>query len=172
MSPIEEAWVRWSARVVVILFVLSIGWWPKRLAREYPSRRFQVVWSAGAISLFAHAVLAMLLAHHGSHAAAMEHTATRTAEFVGWRSGFGLYLNYLMTLCWLLDAGWLVTFPGSYARRSRFWDQVVLGFFGFMLLNATFVFESGVGRWIGVASTVVVIVLVARRHRSTRSIYP
>ena len=86
------------------------------------------------------------------------------------RSGSGLYLNYLFTLVWLVDAAaWWCwpRWPGNHAR----WALLAIhGFFLFMVFNATVVFEQGATRVFGAVVTLAGLagLIAAVRSRSVR----
>jgi hypothetical protein len=49
-------------------------------------------------------VFAFEIHHDWSHAAAIQSTLERTESTTGFRTGAGLYVNYLFTLVWVSDA--------------------------------------------------------------------
>ena len=59
-------------------------------------------------ALAVHVAVAFDRVHHWSHAAAYEHTAARTAAWLGIRVGGGVWVNYAVLAAWTLDAsvGW------------------------------------------------------------------
>lgn len=64
----------------------------------------------GVVCLWIHIVVAYALTHGWSHQLAVEHVARRTDEMTGIRSGFGIYLNFLVAIVWT----WL-----AYAARTE-----------------------------------------------------
>lgn len=148
MQAWQEIIVRWTARVVVGLFLLA---WIARMANR--SRRedtwsiYRFAWILGAAFLLLHDAVAFAFAHDWSHAAAYKHTADRAEALTGLRAGWGLYLNYGMTALWLADAAWLLWRPEGYRRRSKSIDLVVFVTFSFLVFNAAIVFATGLTRW-------------------------
>jgi hypothetical protein len=124
---------------------------PGGAARCGLPRAARAVWTLGCALYLAHVGCAFQFHHHWSHRAAYAETARRTAELFGWNSGAGLVFNYAFTLAWVVDAGWWWIAPASRQARPRWLSLAWQGFFLFMVVNATIVFESGPVRWLGVA---------------------
>src|SRR5689334_14734844 len=81
-----ELWTRWTVRLAVALYVLSL-----MLRGLAHGRRDALIWSrncwtAGCWAYLLHVVCAFEFYHHWSHADAYEFTAEQTAEVVGVRS--------------------------------------------------------------------------------------
>jgi hypothetical protein len=114
--------------------------------------------SAGCAAFLMHVACAFDFYHHWSHAAAYAETARQTAEFVGWNSGFGLFVNYLFALVWIGEVFWLWADWDGYLLRSRWLARFVRGFFLFMILNGAFVFVRGPVRWLGLVLCVALAV--------------
>lgn len=125
------------------------------------------LWGLGCLFYIVHVACAFHYFHHWSHAAALEHTAVRSAEVVGRRFGEGLYLNYLFTVVWVGDAAWQLCDREGYRRRPRRYDFAVQGFMAFMALNAVVVFGHGATRWVGTAATVALVMLWIRSKRDS-----
>ena len=117
-----------------------------------PSLAVAGFWTAGLLGLTVHVACAFHFLHHWSHAAALKHTAQRTAEVTGWDWPGGLYINYVFLLFWAVDAVrvWREAL-GRTPVASRVWRRVVQGVFLFMMFNATVVF----GPWHWTAASVV-----------------
>jgi hypothetical protein len=130
-----EAQVRWTIRLALLAYCLAIG---LMLANE---RRWSLhLWTAGWLIYVVHVLLAFHHIHHYSHDAAMRHVEAR--------SGFGpgIFASHLFTLLWTIDV----------LRRWRnadwpTWSKWVHGYMGFIVFNATVVYETGPIRWFGVA---------------------
>jgi hypothetical protein len=108
--------------------------------------------------------------HAWSHDSALEWTARQTRETVGWEVGEGLFVSYFFTLAWPSDViWWWLAGAGNYLRRSRALNIALHAFFFVSEFNATVVFESGSGRWMGIALCVGLIVLwwTTRKHKAT-----
>jgi hypothetical protein len=162
MEPIDLL-TRWTALAALCCGLLVIGCrWTAQAPQEVA---FRWIWSAGCALYLAHVGLAFHFYHHWSHAAAYESTAERTRQMVGVESGTGLYLNYLFTLLWPVDALWWWSRPVSYNNRSRWLTGSYFAFFGFMAFNATVVFGGGSARWLGLACCLAVGALLWRRRR-------
>jgi hypothetical protein len=100
-----------------------------------------LAWAAFAI----HVGVAIQVYHHGSHAAAVQHTQDA--------SGFGpgIYVSHFFTLVWTVDvAAWWLR-PRWYAQRSSWIDRVLHSFLLFLWFCGTVVYETGLIRVIGVA---------------------
>jgi len=123
---------------------------------------FRILWLTGAALLAIHSGLAFAIVHGGSHAAAYEHTAERTAELTGWQSGAGLYANEAMLALWLLDAAWALVAPASYLSRPVALDWSLHAFFAFMFFCATVVFGELPARVVGGIGFVVIGAAMAR----------
>jgi hypothetical protein len=131
--------------------------------RHPPNRAFRLVWLAGAMLLLVHLLVAFHFKHAWSHAAAYADTARQTREVAGRDWGGGIWLNYLLVLVWLVDAGsrWKPTLavqpPGL--RRS------LAGFYAFMWFNAAVVFVRTPMRWVGLLAFVLLAVCAWRSSR-------
>lgn len=123
------------------------------------------VWTLGCVLYLAHVAFAFQFYHHWSHQAAYAETARRTAELFGWHSGAGLYFNYAFTLAWLADTVWWWLSPVSRQRRPRWLSIAWHGFFLFMVVNATIVFETGWVRWLGIVGCAALVGVWLRTRR-------
>lgn len=126
----------------------------------------------GLLAFWAHVVAAFGVYYAWSHGIALRETARATEAVTGRASGTGLWLNYLFTIAWTVDVvwWWRVGLP-RYRARSRWLAAAWHGFFLFMAINATVVFEEGPVRWIAAAFAVLLGFLalaVARRARRQR----
>jgi hypothetical protein len=134
----------------VILEMLSRG--QSGVVGPSPRQRAaRAVWTLGCLLYLAHVFCAFQFYHHWSHREAHAETARRTAELFGWNSGVGLYFNYAFTLAWIVDVIWWWTAPVQHSAARRWPSFLWHGFFLFMVVNATIVFETGFVRWLGVA---------------------
>ena len=106
---------------------------------ERGRRRARSAVDDGAVFLWLHVAAAFHFVHAWSHAAAWEHTRTRTLEMTGWNSGVGLAINDTLMALWLADVvGWWSRL--DWPQRHRAWFWTVQAFFAFMMFNATAVF--------------------------------
>lgn len=117
-----------------------------------PSEIAQWLWATGCGYQLLHVAIAFHAAHGWSHAAAFAHT-----KAVG-GFGEGVYVNYIFTLLWLLDAAWVCFAPRSYQRRPRCVTVFVHVFMLFIVFNAMVVFGSWGAR--GIFGVFVVALLV------------
>ena len=107
----------------------------------------------GAGVMWLHIGCAYWLTHAGSHRAAVEHVANRTEEFLGLRSGLGIYANFLAALAW----SWLALSSSRMTLAKR----VAIVFLWCMWISATIIFAQPVSRLFFAA--LVVAILAANR---------
>ena len=127
------------------------------------------VWTLGCVAFLIHVVSSFDVFYGWSHSVAISETARQVAAVTGRPIGAGLYLNYLFTAVWVLDAAWWWLDGASYRRRSWIGLVFVHGFFLFMIFNATVIFEDGAARFFGLVVTIVGAVglwKAARRRRA------
>ena len=149
---------RWTARVAAGCWA---GWLLLSVAGA-PAGPRRVLWTAGLLVHLAHVFCAFHFIHHWSHAEAVLHTARVTERVTGWSFGQGVWINYLFTLAWSVDAAWCWCRPAETAR-SRGWSVGLHGFLAFLFLNATVVF--GPWGWKPVGLGVLLLVGVAWKLR-------
>lgn len=143
-SHIEDALLRWSVRIAVLLYLGRVWteWNAPGSCQNYATlvRRARWLWTIGGLFYFAHVLYAFAFVHHWSHAQAYRHTAEQTAAMTGIHWGGGLHLNYVLTLIWLVDiaAWWSVDVQFPY--RSKIYFILLHSFFAFMVFQATVVF--------------------------------
>ena len=122
------------------------------------------LWVLGSFFSLLHALAAMIFYHHGSHELAMADTARQTKDLLGVSVGIGIFFNYAFVICWLADAMWWIARPQAYETRHKFFNWVVYGFLVFIAVNGAIVFETGIVRWVSVASLAILILLFVRRR--------
>ena len=127
-------------------------------------RRARIVWSLGCAAFLVHVASSFDVFYGWSHSVALSETARQVAELTGRPFGAGIYLNYLFTVIWVLDAVWWWSDAASYRRRSRI-ALVVHAFFLFMIFNATVVFEAGAVRIMGLVVTTVGVIALTKALR-------
>ena len=117
------------------------GLWVSVMRPSTPShvRWHRFFWTAGCLIFCVHVACALFYLE-GFHTAAWEHTARRSEELFGVRSGFGIYFNYLFALGWLWDV--LVLWFPAWNRWGRVVFPAWRWFMLFMVFNATVVFGS------------------------------
>jgi hypothetical protein len=163
-----EALTRWTVRLALALAVAAVLVRCTRITPRDSPMRARWLWTLGCPAFLAHVVCAFHFYHHWSHAAAYEETARRTAEVAGLEWGGGLYFNYAFAAVWAADVAWWWVAPRGYARRPRWVDGAVYGFFAFLAFNATVVFGSGPIRWAGVAVSLGLVALAVIRSATPR----
>ncbi len=159
----DDAWTLWTARLALALYFATVA--VLLAARTGPPPAWlRFVWLAGTLVFLVHVLRAFQAAHAWSHADAYAHTARRTKEFTGVASGVGLYLNYVFTAVWLADALCWAIIPDAHRRRPAWVTCALHGFLAFMVFNAAVVFAGGPTRWLGLAASLVLLGLLARRR--------
>lgn len=131
------------------------------LAGRLPFRLFTL----GAAVFTAHVVLAFVVHYQISHQVALEEVARQTESLTGVSTGFGLYLNYLFSALWILEASWWWASPATYAARPVALTAAIHGFFLFMIVNGAVVFVPWPRRALGLAILLVCLTAVGRRLR-------
>lgn len=156
--PSGEDLTRWTAWLALVLYAGAL------LLRWHAGKRHlaRLAWTAGCLVFLAHVSCAFSFYHHWSHAAALADTARQTEDSLGVAWGWGIYLNYLFTLLWLADAAWWWRGLDRYDGRGRLMEWIIQAFFAFMFFNATVIFGSGPGRWLGVGVFAVLAFALAR----------
>ena len=151
---VGEFWTRIAIWLALILYAGSVVC--------YVDKKITVarwLWTFGCFLYLSHVVLAFEYFHHWSHQTAFTKTATDTEAVIGVKTGFGIYVNYLFTAVWSLDAlYWWIAGNTRYASRSfqiSFW---IHAFFMFMILNGAIIFVSGNVRIIGVVLLSVILI--------------
>jgi hypothetical protein len=144
------------AAAASLMLLLRPAEWTARSSRGATARWF---WSLAWAAYLVHLVMAFHHAHHWSHADAVAHT-----ENV---SGFGpgIFVSHLFTLVWSADVLYWWICPLRYAARSCWVDRLLHGYMGFVIFNATIVFEEGLIRWAGVVLFAVLLGLFLYRKR-------
>lgn len=141
--------VRWSVRLALMGYFVGAAIEANRGAGPAAQRVARAAWTWGCAWYAVHVACAFHFYHGWSHAAAFRHTADQTALTTGLYWGGGLWLNYALTLGWLIDVGWWWLGPTSRARRPRLVSIAWHSFLWFMVFNATAVFGHGAVRWLG-----------------------
>jgi hypothetical protein len=150
---------RWTVRLALSLYVASLV---LRLTsrRPPPLAAARWAWTLGCGLYLLHVLCAFHFFHHWSQEAAYAATAQQTATLVGLNWGGGLYINYVFTLVWLVDAVWWWS-PPVYLQRPWWVEWPVQGFLAFIAFNSTVVFATGAVRWAGAAASMLLLGLIA-----------
>jgi hypothetical protein len=167
--PTGEILTRWTVRVALALYVLSLTLRAWAAGRSTWLSLARLAWTGGCMVFLLHIVCAFQFYHHWSHAAAYEATAQRTAEVTGLNWGGGLYANYVFAAVWLLDVGWWWLDSRCYLARRRMIEWSIQGLLGFIAFNATVVFGRGAIRWAGLAAIAFLAGVFGFRSRSIAS---
>jgi hypothetical protein len=138
-----------------------IGTAAMTLSREKPSRESfaRWAWTIACVSLLVHVAFAYHFYHHWSQDSAYRETARQTALVVGLNWGGGLYFNYALVVCWVLDVAWWWRGLETYRRRPTGVTVIWHAFLMFMIFNATVVFATGALRFIGLVLCLCLCVL-------------
>ena len=132
------------------------------LCRLQPSLQSvtRLVWTVGCVFYLSHVVSAFQFYHDWSHQAAVLETARQTKEVVGQAVGDGIYMTYLFTLLWVLDAGWWwLNGNTGYFRRSKKISLSIHFFLFFIVFNGTIVFEGGLLRLLSLLAIIGLVVV-------------
>src|SRR5579884_2872153 len=117
-----ELLTRWTVRVAVVLYVLSLL---LRLRRQPSGARR--AWKLGYAAFLVHVACAFHFYHGWSHRAAYAATAQRSAEVIGLAWGGGLYANYAFAALWGADVAWWWLSPRGYLQRPRWVEGAIQG---------------------------------------------
>jgi len=163
--------IRWTVRLALAAYAVRLGadlrCWGAGVHWRTPVVR--ACWVAGSLLLAVHVALAFHFVHHWSQAHAYAETAQRTVALTGWDWGGGVYLNELTVVLWCADAAWMVLALDNYARRSALNGGMLHAWLSFMAFNGAVVFERGPTRWVTLAVSVVMLLIVARRYWQSQS---
>ena len=143
-SDSSDPRIRDSAFAVVIMWPVAAAGLllhrinPAKFAAARTSVRF--LYSFVFSLMILHIAVAFHLGHAWSHDAAYEHTE-RAGGF-----GAGVYVNEFFLLLWLVELIWMWSSFDSYLRRPAWLNALILGFMGFIYINAAFVFATNFTR--------------------------
>lgn len=144
---------RWTARVMFAFWTAAMAC--RIVAGRTPLTR--AWWTVACVTFVIHVAVALGRWHGWSHAHAFDHVEA-TAGF-----GPGIFVSYLFTLLWVADAAFWWLTPVGYERRAVWKEVAMHGFFVFIMVNGTVVYESGWIRWAGVAVFVGLAVILVKR---------
>lgn len=113
------------------------------------------LWLGGAALTLVHSVAAFIVFYDSSHAVARDETMRQTERLTGITFAGGIYINYLLLVVWLGDAGWWALAPASYARRPAWMTYASRGFIFFIMLNGAVIFADGGARVLGALAITV-----------------
>jgi hypothetical protein len=153
-----ELWTRWTVRLAMTLYVMSLA--VRGFKRPWLDAS-RLLWTVGCLAYLVHVGCAFAFYHHWSHADAYRATAQRTEEMTGFAWGGGLYANYAFTLVWIADVAWWWLRSNDYVMRSRWIEWGVQGYMAFIAFNAVVIFGNDEIRWAGIAACVMLAVVWA-----------
>jgi hypothetical protein len=116
-------------------------------------------WLIGSLLSLLHAIATMAFYHQFQHSLAYQDTAHQTEQAIGVAVGFGIWLNYLFVMVWLMDALWMNGLTNGYLARHRVFNWLTYGFLCFIAINGAIVFESGPVRWGGIVALLALSVI-------------
>ena len=122
--------------------------------RETLEKIYRWSWLVGSLFMFVHIISSYGFVHHWSHQAAVLHTADVSFETTGIRAGWGVYVNFLFALLWLIYSSTMI----FAARRIPIIDLVVFVFLAVIIACATIVFETGVIRLVALAAALFLVI--------------
>lgn len=131
-----------SAWIAVASYLAAIAW------MDAAGRRGRGLWTLTAVLFLVHGVIAMTIAHGGSHQAAILDTARKTDDLLGVPIGVGLYFNYVFIGILLADSIWWLVAPQRRAHRPAWVGVLLHAFVAFMVINGAIVFANSPLRWI------------------------
>ena len=147
----------WSIRIAVVCYLARLIIAKCRVVGRVPSPVEARIWSIGCFAYIIHVVAAFSIAHHWSHSEAWEFTAIETQRMIGVRNGDGVWVNYVFTVIWLLDA-WRVARAARQKRSTN--SKVDVGIhllFAFIIFSATVVFGPSLYRYLAVPVGILLI---------------
>ena len=145
----------WTIRIALVFFAASvIGriWKRDQTSVDSVSR---VLWTIATLIYILHVICAFHFVHDWSHAAAVQHTAEQSEQFIGLRFGGGIWFNHLFTLLCLTETAWWWINPISYQTRNNWLNIGIFGYFAFIAINGAIVFVTGPVRWIAIIMTTI-----------------
>lgn len=123
----------------------------------------------GSLLTWTHIVVAYQIAHGGSHAEALHHTAEVTRQTFGVSVAAGLYVNFAFAGVWTFDACGRLW--GRYDCWPRLWRRSVHLFLAFIVFQATVVFGGLPMRLAAAAgfTAMLTVRLMAARNEACRA---
>ena len=160
VTNFEAGVAAWTIRGALLCMVLYFAVRLLNLNRKNTHLELaKSLWLLGSLLSLLHAIATMAFYHQFQHVAAYQDTAHQTEQAIGVAIGFGIWLNYIFVVVWLIDALWMSGFAKSYFARHRVFNWTIYGFLSFIAFNGAIVFESGPVRWIGILTILVLVFL-------------
>jgi hypothetical protein len=126
------------------------------------------VWLLGCTCYVIHVVSAFGLHHNWSHTEALAYTASRTKSMFAVETGAGLWVNYMFSAVWIMEAAWSRRWNLTSTINQSRWTLIVRMFFLFMIINGAIVFVDGPRRWLGIAGVTTLILIWGLSTRTTK----
>lgn len=145
----------------LLSYLLALVCW----VTKQRGKNYRLLWSAGCVLLWAHALCAFHFYHGWSHASAVADTADQTEAILGWRFGEGIWFSYLLLVVWLVDVVWIWRHASALSTRWHYASFAIHAYAFFILFNGTVVFETGAVRWAGLIGTIWVARMAWRFRR-------
>lgn len=157
-----------AVRIALVCYAVVVGFLLAGCRGRRWRNLLRPIWTIGCIAIIAHVLAAFHYTHHWSHADAIESTARKTQQQLGWAVGEGVYFNYLFLLVWIADVviWWLR--PERYETRPAWLEYGIHGYLFFIAFNGAVIFESGVTRIGGTVAIVIFAVILSRRQLPDR----
>lgn len=157
-----------TVRIALACYAVVVGF----LLAGFLNRRWRnllrFMWTIGCLAIIAHVLAAFHYTHHWSHADAIESTARKTQQQLGWAFGEGVYFNYMFLLVWMADVLFWWLRPERYESRPAWLDFGIHGYLFFIAFNGAVIFESGVTRIGGIVAIVIFAAILLRRWLASR----
>ena len=157
-----------TVRIALVCYAIVVGFLLAGCRSRRWRNRLRPLWTIGCIAMIAHVIAAFHYTHHWSQMDAIESTARKTEQLIGWAFGEGLYFNYLFLLVWISDVLFWWLRPERYETRSTWLEYGTHAYLFFIAFNGVVIFESGVTRIGGIVAVVIFAVIILRRQLTAR----
>ena len=154
-----------SAGVATVFVTIAASVLCWAVAEAFRSRS---LWTAAALLMLTHSILAFGMFYGWSHDTARVATMQQTAALTGIDFAGGIYVNYVFLTVWLADVVWWWASRRSYEARPVATAFAIRGFIFFIIVNGAVVFADGWARGVGIAATGLVVCAWLLRHSSRR----
>lgn len=156
-SPTLEVALYATVWLALVLFVIGEAGKPSG-SRRHSSRGWAwTIWTAGALLLALHILVALGVRHGWSHGSAVLAVREQTRAFYGLDWGGGVWVNYLFVTVWLVESAWWFAAPRDYLTRSTAVIVLTRAFYILVLVNAAVVFAAPSRRPAGAVLTMVLL---------------
>ena len=161
--------IAWTVRLGMVCLAIVLAGWASGTSSPGADRGLRLIWTVGWGLMLGHFLAAFHFQHGWSHAHAVAETARQTREQIGWEFGGGVYFNYLFLAAWGGDVvlWWLGQERAAWYRPVRY---ILLSYLVLIALNGVIVFKAGWVRWVGVATSLLLLAIWWNRSRGQRVI--